>query len=81
MLQDRIRLNGIVLGTTLKAITDKQPSIYTVHTNSNQHPEDGFIFRTDIVGKPNPESLRYLSLGRIWQWARKGMTPCLKVNE
>ena len=40
-----------------------------MHINSNQHPDGGFSFRTDIVGKPNPESLRYLSLGRGWQWA------------
>lgn len=71
MLLDRIRLNVIVLGTTLKATTNKQPSIYTMHTNSNQHPEGGFSFRTDIVGKPNPDALRYLSLGRGWQWADK----------
>ena len=33
--------------------------------------EGGFSFRRDIVGKPNPEALRYLSFGRGWQWAPK----------
>ena len=71
MLLDRIRLNGIVLGSTLKATTNKQPSPYTMNTNRDQSLEGGFGFRTDIKGKPNPEALRYLSLGRGWQWAPK----------
>lgn len=79
MLLDRIRLNGIVLGTTLKATTNKQPSIYTMHTNSNQRHEGGFSFRRDIVGKPSPEALRYLSLGRGWQWAAKADAEALKA--
>jgi len=79
MLLDRIRLNGIVLGTTLKATTNKQPSINTMHTNSNQRHEGGFSFRTDIVGKPSPEALRYLSLGRGWQWAAKADAEALKA--
>ena len=42
-----------------------------MNTNRDQSLEGGFGFRTDIKGKPNPEALRYLSLGRGWQWAPK----------
>jgi hypothetical protein len=38
-------------------------------TNSKHKLEGGFSFRRDIVGKPNPQDLCYLSLGRGWQWA------------
>jgi hypothetical protein len=40
--------------------------------NSEHKLEGGFGFRRDIVGKPNQDDLRYLSLGRGWQWAPKG---------
>lgn len=40
-------------------------------TNSEHKLEGGFSFRRDIIGKPNADDLRYLSLGRGWQWAPK----------
>jgi len=46
-------------------------------TNSEHKLEGGFSFRRDIVGKPNPEALRYLSLGRGWQWAPKASAEML----
>jgi len=47
-------------------------------TNNSEHKlEGGFSFRRDIVGKPNPEALRYLSLGRGWQWAPKASAEML----
>ena len=33
--------------------------------------EGGFSHRKDIVGKPSQECLRYISLGRGWQWVPK----------
>ena len=38
-------------------------------TNSVNRLDGGFSFRRDIIGKPNQDELRYLSLGRGWQWA------------
>ena len=42
-----------------------------MNTNSEHKLEGGFSFRRDIIGKPNPEDLRYLSLGSGWVWAPK----------
>ena len=38
-----------------------------MNTNSEHKLEGGFSFRRDIIGKPIPEDLQYLSLGSGWQ--------------
>ena len=55
-----------------------------MNTNRDQSLEGGFALSTDINGKPNPEALRQLSLGRGWQWAPKAnaeeLLKCLTKN-
>ena len=50
---------------------DATKYLNTMNTNSEHKLDGGFSFRRDIIGKPNPEDLHYLSLGRGWQWAPK----------